>query len=560
MQGTAEETGGARRALVLAGVICAVFLAAMESTVVATAMPTVIASLGGIRIYSWVFSGFLLSFTVTMPLWGWLADQYGRRRTYLAGLALFMMGSALAGVAQTMDQLVVFRAVQGLGAGSLITIGMTIIADLYGLERRARMQGYFSGVWGLASLLGPLLGGILADRVSWRWVFYINVPFGLLASAAIAWGLRGRGNIRHHRASFDAAGMATFTAGVSCLLLGLFEGGRDAEWSRPSVLGLLAASAILLAAFIAIERRAARPLIPLELFANPMVRAAAATGFLAGMATFGAIAYVPLFLQAVTGSTATQAGFVLTPFVLGWVVFSIVGARLTLRIGYRSLVIGGMAVLTLSFLLLSGWNQTITRGVAARDMLLGGIGMGLVFVPMLIAVQNAVPKSVLASATSMTMFFRAVGGAVGVAVMGSVMGHRLLTGLGALVETAPASLREALRELIRHPDLIVNPLTRAGIPPELLVFIRGGMADALSGVFVVGLVVSLLALASAFLVPAGQAQNLAAAAAEAPSEPAASPPRYEPVKNSPPRLAGGPVPGPTTRAAGGRRLDPDVKR
>lgn len=555
----AEEAGGARRTVVVAGVICGVFLAAMESTVVATAMPTVIASLGGIRIYSWVFSGFLLSSTVTMPLWGWLADQYGRRRTYLAGLALFMIGSALAGLAQTMGQLVVFRAVQGLGAGSLITIGMTIIADLYGLERRARMQGYFSGVWGLASLLGPLLGGILADQISWRWVFYINVPFGLLATAAIAWGLRGGGNIRHHRASFDAAGMATFAAGVSCLLLGLFEGGRDAEWSRPSVIGLLVASAILLAAFIAIERRAARPLIPLELFANPMVRAAAATGFLAGMATFGAIAYVPLFLQAVTGSTATQAGFVLTPFVLGWVAFSIVSARLALRIGYRGLVIGGMAVLALSFLLLSGWNETLTRGAAARDMLLGGIGMGLVFVPMLIAVQNAVPKSVLASATSMTMFFRAVGGAVGVAVMGSVMAHRLLTGLGGLVEAAPASLREALRELIRQPDVIVNPLTRVAIPPELLVFIRAGMAEALSGVFVVGLVVSLLALASAFLVPTGQARDLAADAAEAPSEAAASPPRYD-AKNSPQRVTGGGMPGAATRAAGGGQIPPDGKR
>jgi EmrB/QacA subfamily drug resistance transporter len=536
MRGAAEEAGGARRTLVVAGVICGVFLAAMESTVVATAMPTVIASLGGIRIYSWVFSGFLLSSTVTMPLWGWLADQHGRRRTYLAGLALFMIGSALAGLSQTMDQLVIFRAVQGLGASSLITTGMTIIADLYGLERRARMQGYFSGVWGLASLLGPLLGGILADQVSWRWVFYINVPFGLLASGAIAWGLRGGGEIRHVRASFDAAGMAAFTAGVSCLLLGLFEGGRGAEWSRPPVIGLLAAAAILLAAFIAIERRAARPLIPLELFANPMVRAAAATGFLAGMAMFGAVAYVPLFLQAVTGSTATQAGFVLTPFVLGWVVFSIVSARLALRIGYRGLVIGGMAILTLSFLLLSGWNQTLTRGAAARDMLLGGIGMGLVFVPMLIAVQNAVPRSVLASATSMTMFFRAVGGAVGVAVMGSVMTHRLLTGLGGLVEAAPVSLREALRELVRHPDLIVNPLTRSAIAPEVLSFIRVGMAEALSAVFVVGLVVSLLALASAFLVPAGYAQDLAADAGGAGSGPAASPPRFEPVKNPPQRL------------------------
>jgi EmrB/QacA subfamily drug resistance transporter len=538
----ADEASRSRRGLVVAGVMCGVFLAAMESTVVTTAMPIVIASLGGIRMYSWVFSGFLLSSTVTMPLWGWLADQHGRRRTYLAGLALFMIGSALAGLAQSMGQLIAFRAVQGLGAGSLITIGMTIIADLYGLERRAKMQGYFSGVWGLASLVGPLLGGILADQVSWRWVFYINVPFGLLASAAIAWGLGGNGNMRDRRASFDAAGMGTFTAGVSCLLVGLVEGGRGADWSRPSVIGLLVAAAVLLVAFLAVERRAARPLIPLDLFANPMVRAACATGFLAGMAMFGALAYVPLFLQAVTGSTATQAGFVLTPFVLGWVVFSIASARLALKIGYRGLVVGGMAVLTLSFFLLSGWSQTLTRAAAARDMLVGGVGMGLVFVPMLIAVQNAVPKSVLASATSMTMFFRAVGGAVGVAVMGSVMAHRLLTGLGGLVETAPDSMREALRELVRNPDLIVNPVTRVAIPPDLLVFIRAGMAEALSGVFVVGFVVSLLALASAFLVPAGQAQDLAAdAAAERGSQPAASLPRRQPVTKSPQRLTGGGV-------------------
>jgi EmrB/QacA subfamily drug resistance transporter len=542
LRGRADEARRSPRRLVVAGVMCGVFLAAMESTVVATAMPIVIASLGGIRMYSWVFSGFLLSSTVTMPLWGWLADQLGRRRTYLAGLTLFLVGSALAGLSQTMGQLVAFRAVQGLGAGSLITIGMTIIADLYGLERRAKMQGYFSGVWGLASLVGPLLGGILADQVSWRWVFYINVPFGLLASAAIAWGLRGDGNIRHRRASFDVAGMVTFAGGVSCLLLGLVEGGRGAEWSRPSVIGLLAAAAVLLAAFLAVERRAAQPLIPLELFANPMVRAACVTGFLAGMAMFGALAYVPLFLQAVTGSTATQAGFVLTPFVLGWVAFSIASARLSLKIGYRGLVVGGMAVLTVSFFLLSGWSQTLTRVAAGRDMLIGGVGMGLVFVPMLIAVQNAVPKNILASATSMTMFFRAVGGAVGVAVMGSVMAHRLLTGLGGLVETAPDSMREALRELVRYPDLIVNPMTRSAIPPDLLAFIRGGMAEALSGVFVVGLVVSLLALASAFLVPAGQAQDLATDTAAEPREPAASPRRREPVRKSPQRLTGGAVP------------------
>ncbi|HEX9749597.1 MAG TPA: MFS transporter, partial [Methylomirabilota bacterium] len=208
-----ELDARARRGLVLSGVMAAVFLAAMESTVVATAMPTVIASLGGIRIYSWTFSAFLLTSTVTMPIWGRLADQVGRRRAYLAGLALFLLGSALAGMSRSMEQLITFRALQGLGAGSLISIGMTIVGDLYGVERRAKMQGYFSSVWGVASLVGPLVGGLLTDRVSWRWVFYINLPFGLLAAAAIAIGLRDESRDRP-RASFDLLGMGVFAAAI----------------------------------------------------------------------------------------------------------------------------------------------------------------------------------------------------------------------------------------------------------------------------------------------------------------------------------------------------------
>ncbi|MCI0548014.1 MAG: MFS transporter [Candidatus Rokubacteria bacterium] len=498
-----------RRLAVLGGVMCSVFLAAMESTVVATAMPTVIASLGGIRIYSWVFSAFLLTSTVTIPLWGRLSDQLGRRRTYLVGLGLFLLGSALSGLSQSMAQLIAFRAIQGLGAGSLISVGVTIIADLYGLERRAKMQGYFSSVWGVASIVGPLLGGVLADTWSWRWAFYINLPFGLLASAGIAWGLRHEPVVRR-RVSIDYRGMAVFTAAVSVLLMGLVEGGREASWSGGWVLGLLAAAAVLTALFVLVERRVAEPVVPLALFANPMVRAAAATGFFAGMAMFGAIAYVPLFLQSVVGSTATQAGFVLTPFVLSWVLFSVVGARLVLRAGYRGVVIAGMCILTTAFLLLSGWGPPLTRFTAARDMLLAGVGMGLVFVPMLIAVQNAVPHAILGSATSMTMFFRAIGGAVGVAVMGSVMAHRLHTELGAVASATAGPLLESIRELARHPDLIVNPLTRGAIPPEVLAPVRLALAHSLSGVFLVGLLVCVAALTSAFLVPSGQARDLVA--------------------------------------------------
>ena len=456
----------ARRRRALVGVMLSVFLAAMESTVVATAMPKVVTSLGGIDIYSWVFSGFLLTSTVTIPVWGRLSDLFGRRPMYMAGLVLFLVGSALSGLAQTMGQLIAFRMLQGLGAGSLLTLSMTIIADLFGLERRAKMQGYLSGVWGLASMLGPLLGGLLTDHVSWRWVFYINVPFGAIAMAVLWSALRSDARpVR--RPTIDYVGLALFFGGVSALLIGLGQAGRAGRWSGPDVVGPLLFAAAALVAFVAVERRVPEPIVPLRLFRHRMVLAASVTGFLAGMAMFGAISFVPLFLQSVSGMTATSAGFVLTPFVLGWVTLSIVSARLVLKVGYRSVVVTGMACLAGAFVLLSRWSPGLTQGVAMRDALLGGIGMGMTMVPMLIAVQSAVPRADLGSATSMTQFFRTIGGAIGLSLMGVVMARRLGDGLP--------------------------------------------MADALHSVFVAGLVVCVAAFGSAFLVPAGRAQDLARA-------------------------------------------------
>jgi EmrB/QacA subfamily drug resistance transporter len=461
-----------RPRLVILGVMLSIVLAAMESTVVATAMPTIVAALGGIKIYSWVFSAFLLTSTVSMPLWGRLSDLFGRRPAYLTGLVIFLVGSALSGLSQTMGQLIGFRALQGLGAGSLITLGMTVIADLFGLERRAKMQGYFSGMWGGASLVGPLLGGFLSDHVSWRWVFYINLPFGTAAIALIGLGL-GEAADRRGRSKVDVPGLMLFTGGVSTLMIGLMLGGGSPEWYALPVLGPLVLAAGLLAAFVSVERQAAQPIVPLALFRIPLVRAAVATGFLSGMAMFGAISFVPLFLQRVNGASAMGAGFVLTPFILGWVACSIISARLALRIGYRSLVIAGMASLTTAFFLFSQWDATLTRAHAMGAVLVAGAGMGMTMVPMLIAVQNAVERSELGSATSLTQFFRTIGGTVGVSVMGAAMAHRL----------------------------------QAGYDIE----------SALHAVFVVGLVVCVGALLSAFLVPAGGARELARPEAGAPT-------------------------------------------
>jgi EmrB/QacA subfamily drug resistance transporter len=454
----------ARKRWVFVGIMLSIFLAAIESTVVATAMPTVVASLGGIRIYSWVFSGFLLTQTVTMPLWGRFSDLYGRRPVYLAGLATFLVGSALSGAAHDMVQLILFRMVQGLGAGALMTLGYTIIGELFGLERRARMQGYISSVWGIASLMGPWVGGLLTDHVSWRWVFYINLPFGAVAMALIAGALTSAARPAR-RPIVDGVGVALFAAGVSALLLGIVEAGRVGSWSQSEVVALLVLGAGVLVAFVAVERSAAEPIVPLRLFRSRMVLAAVVTRFLAGMAMFGALSFVPLFLQTVTGASATRAGVVLTPFVLGWVVMSVVSARLVLRVGYRTVVLIGMASLTVAFLLFQRWSVTLSAGSAMLDVLLAGIGMGMVVVPMLIAVQSVVARRDLGAATSLTQFFMSIGGALGLSLMGAVMSQRL----------------------------------HVGLP----------MVDALHGVFVVGFAVCVAALASAFIVPAGRAQDLA---------------------------------------------------
>ncbi|MGH7322479.1 MAG: MDR family MFS transporter [Candidatus Rokuibacteriota bacterium] len=490
------------RGAVIFGVMLGLFLGAMESTAVATAMPTVMASLGGLSVYAWVFSGYILAATISMPLWGKCADLYGPRSAYLAGVAIFLAGSVLSGLAPSMTWLIVFRTIQGLGGGALIPLGMTIIADLYGLEQRARMQGYFSATWGLASFVGPLIGGFLTDHLSWHWVFFINVPFGLLAAVVLGWALRGLPRTRE-RVAVDILGAALLTGGMGCLLVALVEGGRNGAGLRPLDWGLLLGATGLLVGFVAWEQRAPEPLLPLRLFANRMFRAAAVSGFLAGMAMFGTISFIPLFVQGVLGGTATEAGTALTPFVLGWVTFSVIAARLLLKVGYRGPVLVGMVCLALAFLLMSDMGRETSRMATIRNMLVAGIGMGLIMVPLLIAVQNAVPKRDLGAATSATTFFRSIGGAVGVAVMGAVLSSRMAGPLLGLASEAAGLSRAQVETLLVHPAL------RLTLPPPVREAFTQGLANALHAVFLVGLGIACLALASAFLVPAGRAQDLA---------------------------------------------------
>ncbi len=488
--------------IVTFGVMLGLFLGALESTVVGTAMPTVIASLGGLHIYSWVFSAYILTSTVTVPLWGRLSDLYGRKRFILAGIAIFLVGSALSGAATSMGQLVLFRALQGLGAGALLPLGMTIIGEIYSLEKRARMQGLFSGVWGLASIIGPLIGGFITDHLSWRWVFYINIPFGIAAALLIGLALVEPRDHRK-RVSIDYAGAITLTLLATLLLVTLGQ----QDWGIFLKLGLLSVCALLVFVFLAVERRASEPIVPLSLFRHRIFSVSSANGFFVGMAMFGSLSFIPLFVQGVIGTTATEAGTALTPFMLCWVGFSIVGSRLILKIGYRPTTLIGVGLLVLGFWGLATLNAQATRLAVMGYLAIAGAGMGFSMVTLLIAVQTSVPRDQLGIATSGTVFFRSIGGAVGVAVMGAVLSTQMNSQATQLPELGSLLPPEKLMDLLRHPDALLSPAARAQLPAPVESALQQILATALHWVFVVGLVVAIFALIVTLFLPKGTAHE-----------------------------------------------------
>lgn len=490
-----------RRLAVTFGVITGMFLAALEATVVGTAMPTVIASLGGLNHYSWVFSAYLITSTITVPVWGKLSDLYGRRLLFQLGIAIFLLGSVLSGMAGTMTQLIAYRAVQGLGAGALVPLAMTIIGDVYTVEERARMQAFFSGVWGLSSVVGPIVGGFITDQLSWRWVFYINVPFGIIA--AIIMQLSLKEPKRQSRPSIDYAGAALLMASITLLMLALVEGGATLrDFASARNVSLLVVAGLLAALFIYVERRARDPIVPLELFRNRVVTVSVIAGFLAGVAMFGAISFVPLFAQGALGSTATEAGSLLTPLMLSWVGLSVIGGRLLLKVGYRPTALAGLFLLTLGFAMLSSYQRTTPRVWLYVDLVLIGAGLGLTMLTLLIAVQQSVSRAQLGIATSLNQFSRSIGGAVGVAIMGAVLSAGLASHLQRYARAGTGPLTpERAAELASNPNALIDPQASAALPPEVLDELRESLAASIHNVFWTGTALAGLALLVAFWLP-----------------------------------------------------------
>src|SRR5215475_5053570 len=458
------------------------FLAALDQTIVSTALPTIVGDLGGLNHLSWVVTSYLLASTVSTPIYGKLGDMMGRKPVFLAAILIFLAGSMLAGLSQTMGQLIGFRALQGIGAGGLMVGAQAIIADIVPPRERGRYMGLIGSVFAVASVAGPLLGGFLVDNLSWRWVFYVNLPVGALAVVIVSRRLHL--HTPHVRHQIDYLGFSLLGSGVAALILLTTWGGSEYAWGSTTIIGLGIVGILLLAVFVWWEGRAPEPILPLQLFRSPVFDVANAMGFTIGMAMFGAIIFIPLFLQIVYGVSPTKSGLLTIPLMGGLLVTAILSGRAISRIGrYRPFPIAGTAVLTVGMFLLSLLGVDTPPWVASVYMVVVGVGLGLVMQVLVLAVQNDARPEEIGVATASATFFRSMGGAFGVALFGTIFATRLSDQLAGLPRRVTAHLGSGVQ---------LNPTQIDRLPPPVHTVVLHAFAHSLSGVFLFGTALSLV--------------------------------------------------------------------
>jgi EmrB/QacA subfamily drug resistance transporter len=465
--------------LVLVGLMAGMFLAALDQSIVGTALPRIVSDLGGLNHLSWVVTAYLLTSTASTPLWGKISDLYGRRPIFQAAIVIFLIGSVLCGLSQNMPQLIGFRAIQGLGGGGLMAIAFSVIGDIIPPRERGRYQGYFGAVFGTSSVAGPLLGGWFTDGPGWRWIFFINLPIGVAALVITSLALKIPTIRREH--SIDYLGAAAIVAAVSSLLLYLNWAGEEFGWTSPVALALLIGAVVLAVLFVLIERRAREPIIPMGLFANPVFRVGIAFVFFTGVAMFGAMIFLPLYLQAVKGMSPTESGLGLLPMIVGLFTASIGSGQLVTRTGrYKVYPIAGSALMIVALILFSTLAVETPYWQLGAYAFVFGFGLGLTMQTIVVAVQNAVQFRDMGVATSSTTFFRSLGGAIGAAAFGAVLGSRLSHHLAERLATNPSpdSAGGVETNDIQAIQQLVEPLR--GV-------VLGAYTDALTDVFLVAI-------------------------------------------------------------------------
>jgi EmrB/QacA subfamily drug resistance transporter len=471
---TAEHAPPAAEAprvrLIFAALLLVLLLAALDQTIVSTALPTIVGDLGGIEHLSWVVTAYLLASTVAGPVYGKLGDLYGRKIVLQTAIVIFLVGSALCGVSQSMFELIGFRALQGLGGGGLMVVAVAAIGDVVPPRQRGRYQGYFGGVFGVATVVGPLLGGFFVDHLSWRWIFYVNLPVGIVALAVIAAAFPTVAE--HVRHTIDYLGAALLAGGLSAVVLYTSLGGTTYPWGSAGMVLTLVLGVVLLAAFVIAEQRAVEPILPLKLFRNRVFTVTSAVGFIVGLALFGSVTYLPLYLQDVKGHSATTAGLLMTPMMAGVLITSITSGQLITKYGrYRPFPIAGTAITTVGLVLLARLAVDTPTVVAGLYMLVLGLGLGLVMQVLVLAAQNAVDYELLGVATSGSTLFRQVGGSIGVAAFGAIFANQLA-----------ANLADALPPGTK-PPAAADPSTIKALPAAVHEIFVTALTDALTPVF-----------------------------------------------------------------------------
>ncbi|HLZ22255.1 MAG TPA: MDR family MFS transporter [Ktedonobacterales bacterium] len=503
----AESMSRARLVPIVIGLMLGMLLAALDQAVVGTAMPHVIADLGGTsQSISWVITAYLLASTVGVPIYGKLSDIYGRRIFFLAGMVIFLIGSALSGTSHDMTQLILYRGIQGLGAGALMPIAQAIIGDIFPPSERGKWQGLFMAVFGLATILGPLLGGFITDNWGWRWVFYVNMPVGVLA--IITAGITMPNLVVRRQHTIDYLGSFALILWTVPLLLGLSFAGNQFDWASWQSFMLFGFAVVMLVAFFVIELRAAEPIINPALLKNSIFSVSVLTTFLLSAGMFGAITFLPYFVQLVLGQSATNSGIVLTPMMIGFMISSIIGGQILSRTGkYKILALLGFIVAAFGMFLLSRMSPSTTNGELVRNMLITGLGIGVMMSLFTIVVQNAFPFRMLGEVTATLSFFRSMGGTVGLAVLGTIMSTTFASNLQASI---PAPLKPyipvskltnlnsgfgggtaSLKKILAH----FGPQQAQALMQQLEMAIRSSFSSAVTEVFLIGAVMMLLSFA-----------------------------------------------------------------
>jgi EmrB/QacA subfamily drug resistance transporter len=472
--------------VVFTALMLVLLLAALDQTIVSTALPTIVGDLGGVSHLSWVVTGYLLAATISGPLYGKLGDLYGRKRLLQLAILLFLFGSALCGISQNMTELIGFRALQGLGGGGLIVTTLAIVGDIIPPRDRGRYQGFFGAVFGVATIIGPLLGGFFVDDLSWRWIFYVNLPLGAAALAVIAVALRPR--VERVRHSVDYLGTAVLAGSLASIVLFTSLGGTTYAWGSAPIVAMIAAGIVLGLAFPWVERRAAEPIIPLELLRNRVFAVTSAVGFIVGLALFGAVTYLPFYLQVVKGQSPTRSGLMLTPLMGGLLVTSILSGQLISRFGrYKPFPIAGTLIMTVAVYLLSGLAVATPIWEIVLFLVTLGLGLGMVMQVLVLAAQNAVDYRLLGVATSGSTLFRQVGGSIGVSAFGAIFASRLRS---ELARTLPPGAKL---------PTVANPQVVAHLPAALHALYVHAVAVSLQPVFLVAALISALGFVLSWL-------------------------------------------------------------